>query len=324
MVAYRCVSGCTDSGLVDSVARARLQRKGQEDQDIKAAVLVGKDRYPELLLQGIDKAIMINEEDRPQSVADWIPQLFGAQAQPQVQVSEVATRVINRPAAASGQSVPGPGQPRSRKFPLWIAAAAVVLVVGGLAASMLFKTESDDTIEEPPVVATAPAQPAPVPESPPVVERAPQAVAPEPVPEAPPQPATPRRAALDPEDEILKGLDVDEATRASRKQNITGVMASYIQVKTKFASCVENGCAQMMSLKAKLDNVRQVNWRSGDYTGVLRLGRSVSKNNPDCRWSVDVYERLEFSTGAREQNRVYCTSNGISRRLASAESVRTL
>ena len=69
MVAYRCVSGVGESGLIDAVTRSRLERKGELEKDLPAAVLVGKGRYADALLTGIDWAIKVDETERPQSVA---------------------------------------------------------------------------------------------------------------------------------------------------------------------------------------------------------------------------------------------------------------
>ena len=69
MVAYRCVSGIGESGLIDAVTRSRLERKGELEKDMKPAVVVGKGRYAEALLAAIDWAIKIDETGRPQSVA---------------------------------------------------------------------------------------------------------------------------------------------------------------------------------------------------------------------------------------------------------------
>ena len=69
MVAYRCVSGVGESGLIDAVTRSRLERKGELEKDITPAVSVGKGRYADALLAGIDWAIKVDETARPQSVA---------------------------------------------------------------------------------------------------------------------------------------------------------------------------------------------------------------------------------------------------------------
>ena len=76
MVAYKCITGCSDSELMDAVARSRLHRKNQIDQDLKPASEVGKNRYQADLLVSIDWAIKVNEEDRPQNVTVWVQSLL--------------------------------------------------------------------------------------------------------------------------------------------------------------------------------------------------------------------------------------------------------
>ena len=69
MVAYRCVSGVRDADLPDAVTRARTQRKG--GQELAPAVEVGKGVYDARFLEAIDWSIRVNEEERPQTIAEW-------------------------------------------------------------------------------------------------------------------------------------------------------------------------------------------------------------------------------------------------------------
>ena len=83
MVAYRCISGLKDGELPDAVTRARNQRKGVGD--LAPAATVGKRGYDTKLLEAIDWAIEVNEEERPQSVAEWqaaLPAAGGATPRP--------------------------------------------------------------------------------------------------------------------------------------------------------------------------------------------------------------------------------------------------
>lgn len=87
MVAYRCISGLRGNQLLDAIARDRLQRKGEEANDMPSAVKVGNDQYDIALLQAIDWAIKVNEQERPQSAAEMISTFAvfrqGEQGQPQ-------------------------------------------------------------------------------------------------------------------------------------------------------------------------------------------------------------------------------------------------
>ena len=69
MVAYRCVSGLGDADLPDAVTRTRSQRRGS--QDMTPPVEMGKGVYDAQFLEAIDWAIQVNEEERPQSIAEW-------------------------------------------------------------------------------------------------------------------------------------------------------------------------------------------------------------------------------------------------------------
>ena len=76
MVAYRCISGISDSELPDAVTRGRTQRKGQVD--LIPATEAGKGQYNARLLEAIDWAIEVDEEDRPQTVDAWRQALAGS------------------------------------------------------------------------------------------------------------------------------------------------------------------------------------------------------------------------------------------------------
>ena len=76
MLAYRCISGTSDSELPDAVTRGRIQRKGQVD--LTPAVEAGKGKYNAKLLEAIDWAIEVDEDDRPQTVGEWQRALAGS------------------------------------------------------------------------------------------------------------------------------------------------------------------------------------------------------------------------------------------------------
>ena len=75
MVAYRCISGISDSELPDAVTRGRTQRKGQVD--LIPAIEIGKGQYSTKLLEAIDWATEVDEENRPQTVDAWRQALAG-------------------------------------------------------------------------------------------------------------------------------------------------------------------------------------------------------------------------------------------------------
>ena len=76
MVAYRCVSGISVSELPDAVARMLAHTKG--GTTLPPAVEAGKSKYSAQLLEAIDWAIEVDEEDRPQSMDAWRQALAGS------------------------------------------------------------------------------------------------------------------------------------------------------------------------------------------------------------------------------------------------------
>ena len=75
MVAYQCVSGLRGTELPDAVSRRMAQDDGEVS--LQTAVEVGQGRYDQTLLTAIDWAIQINEDARPQSIAEWQQALPG-------------------------------------------------------------------------------------------------------------------------------------------------------------------------------------------------------------------------------------------------------
>ena len=69
MVAYRCVSGLGEEQVPLSTERQYRRLRGEPD--LRPATEVGAGQYDEELLKVIDWAIEIQEEDRPQSIAEW-------------------------------------------------------------------------------------------------------------------------------------------------------------------------------------------------------------------------------------------------------------
>ena len=75
MVAYRCISGLSDSALPDAVARMLAQSRG--GATLLPAVEAGHGKYDPELLEVIDWAMEVDEHDRPQSVDAWRQALAG-------------------------------------------------------------------------------------------------------------------------------------------------------------------------------------------------------------------------------------------------------
>ena len=129
MVAYRCISGLRDGQLPDAVTRSGDQRKGGGDW--ASAVAVGKGRYAEGLLRAIDWAVAVNEEDRPQGVAQWQAALSGEVDGSAYVQGEGAAEPTSAPAAIPQ----GSKAERSPRFAVMLAgvvALTLALVGGGV------------------------------------------------------------------------------------------------------------------------------------------------------------------------------------------------
>ncbi len=122
MVAYRCISGVSDGDLLDAVTRARGQRKGGGDW--ASAVAAGRGRYDEGLLRAIDWAIAVDEENRPQSIAQWQAALSGE--------ADGLAAVQGEKRRRTGAAIPqGSKAGRSPRFAVMLAGVVTLALVGG-------------------------------------------------------------------------------------------------------------------------------------------------------------------------------------------------
>ena len=112
MVAYRCVSGLGDADLPDAVTRTRNARKGVVD--LTPAATLGKGRYDERLLDAIDWAVHLNEEDRPQSIGEWRTAL---------------PPLDDREPSRSSQPPVAEPEPHTSKLPRWATIGGIVALI---------------------------------------------------------------------------------------------------------------------------------------------------------------------------------------------------
>ena len=131
MVAYRSISGLSDTDLPDAVTRTRNVRKGVAA--LAPAVTLGRGRYDARLLAAIDWAMQLNEEERPQSVEEWRAALppLEAEAPP---TPRPTTSVGPAPDTAVQAPVPTPGRV-TVSVPRWVTVVGlvglVVVLIGG-------------------------------------------------------------------------------------------------------------------------------------------------------------------------------------------------
>ena len=119
VVAYRCISGTSESQLPDAVARMLAQSRGEAV--LVSAMEAGKGQYNPNLLGAIDWAIQVDEGDRPQSVSEWQAALAGGK------VRKRTARNQHKPATKPAQTDTG------RTGMRWssVALTTVIMVVVG-------------------------------------------------------------------------------------------------------------------------------------------------------------------------------------------------
>jgi serine/threonine protein kinase len=122
--AYACVTGHRPTDATDRLAGVHMM----------PALEAGKERYDELLLRAIDAALVMNSEERPQSIAEWRAILAGqAPARDQAPAAAPARAAINsagaRPANAAAEKPPANRWLRVLAYAAGIAAIAVVSIV---------------------------------------------------------------------------------------------------------------------------------------------------------------------------------------------------
>ena len=125
MVAYRCISGIGDSELPDAVTRGRTQRKG--GVDLTPATETGKGKFNAKLLEAVDWATEVDEDDRPQTGGEWQRALAGGGRRkgPAKSVRRTATQ-------------PAKGATTKRTGTNWsgVAMTVVILVLTGVSVWM--------------------------------------------------------------------------------------------------------------------------------------------------------------------------------------------
>ncbi len=110
-VLYRCISGekPPDAALrISSIMR-------QEADPMAPALERGKGRFPRNFLRSVDKALMVMEKDRPQSIAEWRTMLFEGLARKKVPPGQPAAPP--RSTGATGQARTNAGATGGRRRP---------------------------------------------------------------------------------------------------------------------------------------------------------------------------------------------------------------
>lgn len=321
---YRMISGLPP---IDAIGR-------MQGQPFTSAVEIGRGRYSPGVLAAIDRALSLEAKDRPQSVAEFRALITGSQ--PQAARDPNATTVVQS-SAARGTSHPRSSAPRSVLF------GALVIAVA--AAAWYLVADRSTSVPEPSAAVTSA-------ESPPLRPREPQGN-PNKVTEAqsttePANDALPAEAQiateeppakieapplqpLDPEDQIIAGLDMPPDIHAQRQSHISGTLLAYVQTKLKFDECqkTQPPCSESASLlQATLAN-QEGSWKAPNgceseacvFTGTVRVTNPRRLDRDDCPFLIDVTEVLRHAGAERKQTRTYCTANGFNRQIDSVGPV---
>ena len=118
MVAYRCVSGISDSELPDAVAR--MLALSREEPELLPAIEAGKGKFNAKLLEAIDWSMEVDEGDRPQSVKIWRGALAGGG-----RIKDL-TKSVRKPATESTKA-----RTIGRRGPSW-STVALTLAISAL------------------------------------------------------------------------------------------------------------------------------------------------------------------------------------------------
>ena len=120
-VLYRAVSGQTP---IEVLKRIDAITRQKEEDPLSPAIQIGHHHYSENLLQGIDWALQIAEEDRPQTVQQWAKTLLPKSSKP----------------LKFYHSIVSFDRPKKRRFNRWVF-ASVILTIMGFNVGYVFYTE---------------------------------------------------------------------------------------------------------------------------------------------------------------------------------------
>src|SRR5215831_7856823 len=123
---YRAIAGAAP---IDAIARVR-GRLGSASDALVPATTVGKGRYSERFLSGIDAALQFAEKDRPQTVAEWRRQIVGGR-----QAVSTATESAQR------------AHPGRARIAWTVAGAAAVVAAAGVAGLFIAMPPPSERME---------------------------------------------------------------------------------------------------------------------------------------------------------------------------------
>ena len=155
MVAWRCVTGSTDSELVEANTRTRRVMRDQPDE-LPPAVDAARRGYPRALLEAIDWAIAVDEGSRPQDAAQWRRALLGEPGEAPRGAAEPAAGADGERSGQAGDAgLPGESPSASRGSParrrgrkVAFAGVAAVVLAALAAGTLLLDSKSGALVVE--------------------------------------------------------------------------------------------------------------------------------------------------------------------------------
>lgn len=326
---YRVIAGRQPT---DAIAR-------MQGQPLTPAVEVGRGRYSEPVLGAIDRALSLDAKDRPQSVAEFRVLLSGAELEPTRPLIANDATVVRR-----GPPPDVEGKKRRRAGPLLAAFMVALLGIGAAGWYFVIGPGKPGRVVPPPESTVAQSSDAPAsggtettddattPAEPPAQEASVQETSSDNaqnVAVVDTKPEVPQPPPIDPEDEILRGLDVPPDVVNFRTGHINGTLQAYVINKKRFDDCQVSSCQQLGALRDQLLTSMVGPWKmpvdcdgaTCAFTGTIKVTKPVTLNQPDCIYLVEVTEELHKGDVVRRQLRTYCTDNEANRTLKDAKPV---
>ena len=285
------------------------------------ATELGAEHYSPALLQAIDNALALAIEDRPQNAGEMLALIHGSTARDGTDddVTVVRRRV----------SPKSPSRNRPRRA---IAIGAVVVTIASAVTAVWWmyppmpeqlEMLPSATVDEMEPIAgddasTGEREILPVDSAPSQVETATQSSG-----TAAAEPSANQRPAPAPsEDDMLMGLQLPAGARRFRADQLGGALLAYTTIRNQFDACRDRNCDDLAQLLAKLQAAMEPQtWRRGEIQGTITISNPRRLDSESCPFMVDLSEQLIVGEETVEQERTYCTRNGLDRMIESAGDV---
>jgi serine/threonine protein kinase len=285
------------------------------------ATEIGAEHYSPALLQAIDKALALAIEDRPQDAREMLARIDGSAAHDGTDddVTVVRRRV----------SPKSPTQARPRRA-IAIGALVATIASAGIAGWWMYQPTPQRVAMLPPAAVDEAAATAgdeasigapeilPVESDPSLVEPSTQSsdtATAEPTANetTPPAPS---------EDDMLMGLRLPAGARRFRADQLSGALLAYTSIRSQFDACREQNCDDLPELLTNLQAAMESQtWRREEIQGTITISNPRRLDSESCPFMIDLLEQLIVGDETVEQERTYCTRNGLDRMIESAGDI---